>query len=450
MSAYTLTINGGAATRLESLGISFTGMTLVNMQADAVDLMWFRRRVSEACPFEHNDTVEIFSGSRRLFRGRARRGSTTSGSVAIKIIGPWSHFEELTSQMSVYTTVYNTFLGLRVGDTYDIVYDPGDQILKTDGTFYTVPAGPDLTVTWTVAYARTYVGGATTGTVNVNDLWSARHWLFKITSIPGQIYTTLADQFDLVTGYVDHVAAGLVTFGDFSWGGMVAPRLRTIADTMVSEVIRQTLAMKPDAALWWDYSGTGLPVVNGGVASLETPLTLTIGIRDGQALSNYVLAVADELVPDGVVISWEGSVSEAAGIGQVLVSDTYPVNTSRLSPRVLQHTIEFADTPAVTGMAQEVYTSLSVRRAQGQLDVIDTDFSLGLRPGRTIYLTGDPQLEGIQLWVQSVSWDPGTGIARLTVGYPAHLALRDRIDLRGWFRLTMHDVFFTTTQIVPP
>jgi hypothetical protein len=119
-------------------------------------------------------------------------------------------------------------------------------------------------------------------------------------------------------------------------------------------------------------------------------------------------------------------------------------------PGVILHTISEGTTYIAPGLAKEVYDSLAVRRAQGSLTVLDRDFSLGLRPGRVITLGGDPALVGVQLWVQSVSWNPGDGLARLTVGYPAHLQLRDRADLKGWFKYTFTGVFGeVNTWIVP-
>jgi hypothetical protein len=118
-------------------------------------------------------------------------------------------------------------------------------------------------------------------------------------------------------------------------------------------------------------------------------------------------------------------------------------------PGMLLHTVT-DEIKHVPGIAKEVYHSLAVRRAQGSLTVVDRDFTLGLRPGMVISLSGDPQLAGIQLWVQSVSWNPATGLAQLTVGYPVHLQLRDRVDLKGWFKMSFTGVFGEYSSWIVP
>jgi hypothetical protein len=297
--------------------------------------------------------------------------------------------------------------------------------------------------------------------------------------------------------------------------------VRTVSDIAVSEAIRQVLAMKPDAAVWWDYSGSGVPVLNARVASLETATELVIGTRTGQALAAYQLKTADDLVPSGVVVRWERDGSTTTGLGTPYLADFFPgsevltncdvtngstqvdcdstanlvagmavsgtyvptfatvssiTNGTRFvlsnaatgtlagqrmvarsdsgaasyEPGTLLHTVTDEMT-FVPGVAKEVYTSLTTRRAQGSLTVVDRDFSQGLRPGAVFTLTGDPQLTDVQLWVQGVSWSPDTGLAQLTVGYPSHLQLRDRIDLKGWLRRSFTGVFGEVSSwIVPP
>ncbi len=447
---YYITINGGSMKETRELGLGFTGLELQNMQADSATLRWTRRRVSDACPLVHNDTVEIFADTRRIFRGRTRLGSVTSEGAGISILGPWSHLEEMTSHMSIFAGYMNSYIGKRAGDTFPVAYPAGSAIPTTSGGPYTVPPGPDKTITWTMAYAYSYAAGASVGTVNVNLSWSARHWLFRVGGTPGQVYTTLASQFSQIMAGVAHLAEpDPFTTGLTSFGSTVVPKVRTISDTNLAECVRQTLAMKPDAAVWWDYSGISVPVLRAGVASAESSTALGIGDHDGHVLTNYSLKVADELVPAGVLIRWESGASNVTGLGNVVLADAYPAATPGYAPGVLVHTVE-TEMPYVTGLAQEIHSSLAVRRAQGQLTLMDRDFSLGLRPGKVFTLTGDPQLAGVQLWVQSVSWSADTGMVQLTVGYPAHLQLRDRVDLRGWLRYTFHGPHFTTTQIIPP
>jgi hypothetical protein len=410
--SYTLTINSGAAQSFESLGLSFMGLNLANLALDSAALRWTRRRVSEACPLARNDVVEIFLGTTRLFYGRARLGTITADGASIAIVGPWSYAEETTSHVSLFSGSEGLVLGKRVGDSFAIVYPAGSGILKTDGTTYTVPPGPDLTVTWTVTTGPyTYTAAATTGSMDVSFMWSTKHWLFRPGGTVGQVYTTLADELDMRLDYIDHIYTPDIWTRDVaSLGSTVVPKIRTVADLKMSDVLRQTVAMKPDMAAWFGYSGTGVPTLNFRVASAESAVTIPIGSREGYALPDYRLTEASELAPTGVLIRWEDTPDDVTGLAQPLNVDKYPSTTNCLAPGVLHHTVEFAQ-PFVAGLAEEIYTSLAVRRAQGTLTILDRDFTLGLRPGMTIYLTGDPQLADVQLWVQSVSWSPDTGLA---------------------------------------
>lgn len=495
--SYSITINGGAVQTLESLRLAFSALDLANMAPDFVSLKWSRRTASEACPLAHNDDVEIFLDSTRLFCGRARLGAVAADSVSIRIAGPWSHLEEQTYHLSLAPGRIGRPDGFVLGETYAVTYPP-----------FSLSPGQTLshTITFTISTRSRYTGfPATTGETDVNMVWASRCWLFRPGGTAGQIYTTQADELDRVLLFMSTTnAPDLFTVGDIDLGITLAPRVRTIVDQPVSECVKQVLAMNPSAAAWWEYEGSGLPVFRVGAASEETPLELVIGDHEGQALTDYQLKVADELVPAGVVVRWEQNPDDSTGLGDPQFADFFPgmevltngsvTNTSTTvtcdstanlevgmtlvaigvpqgaivssitngttfvissaatgtlagqrmiarkatgatsyQPGVLVHTVA-EDVTVVPGIAKEIYHSLAVRRAQGTLTVYDPDFALGLRPGRVIYLTGDPQLTDVQLWVQSISWSPDTGLAQLTVGYPQHLQLRDRIDLKGWFR----------------
>lgn len=525
MSNYTLKINGADASELRSLGMAFGSMKLVNMQPDSLSLRWTRRRVSEVCPISYNDVVEIFQNGRRLFHGRARPGTMTSEGQSIDVVGPWSHLDEQIYQLSLWYDSYGQPEGKLLGDTFTAVVPAGTQIWRGGvGGWYTLPY--DHEITWTVSTRASYAGyPATTGELDVNMLWASRCWIFKPVLSATKFYTTIQDEWSRVMDYVAHTHdPAIFDLGTVQLGKVLGPRTRTLADSPVSETLRQVLALKPDTAVWWDYSSPGLPKINARVASLEAPLELSIGTR---AVQEYQLKVADELVPSGVIIRWESEQgdSEDTGLGRPYLADFYPgsihlgpcsysngsttltaASTAGLEvgmkltglylpngvtitaitgpatitmseapsglptspyddirvvarkatgavcyqPGVLLHTISEGTTFIAPGLAKEVYDSLAVRRAQGSLVILDRDFSLGLRPGRVITLSGDPTFAGVQLWVQSVAWSPGDGLARLTVGYPAHLQLRDRADLKGWFKISFTGVFGeVNTWIVP-
>lgn len=510
---FSVTINGSASAYMRGLNLAFSGLELVNMATDSASLRWVRKRASECCPIAHNDTVEIWQAGVRLFRGRARLGAVTHEGVPIKLLGPWSHLEEQIFQLSLEVANLGEPDGLILGDTYVVAYPPYSLNVAQSSTH---------NVTFTVTTRSGYAGWpATTAESDVNMGWASRCWLFRPSGTSGQVYTTIQDEWTRLMLYISTVnPTALFDVGDVAFGSLLAPRVRTVSDITTAEALKQILAMKPDAAVWWDYSGDALAEMRAGVASLETALELTIGSSNGTVLTGYQLRVADELVPAGVVVRWERDVSTSTGLGSPYLADFYPgsevlttcsvstgsagvscdstaslevgmivtgtyvptgttvtaigsgttftmskVATGTLAsqrmiaraadgaasyqPGVLLHTVtdEMAFVP---GIAKDVYQSLAVRRAQGTLTVLDRQFQLGLRPGRVINLTGDAQLTGIQLWVQAVSWSPDTGLAQLTVGYPQHLQLKDRVDLRGWLKASFSTPFQSFSWTVPP
>ena len=515
---YTIAINAAAAVSMQSLGLAFTGLELANMNNDVAALRWTRRRASQACPIAHDDTVEIFRSGTRLFRGRAQLGTVTNEGLPIRLFGPWSHLEDQTYQMSIVPGSTGTPAGKVIGDTFSTSYSAGQSVWN--GFTYQVLPAP-ITINWTVGVRASYTYPNTTGTVDVNMGWTARHWLFRPSGDASTVYTTVDEEWDRLMLFMTTTNSSPVfTEGTVALGGTLSPRVRTISDIRMSEAVRQVLALKPDAALWWTYSGDSVPVLNARVASLETSTELVIGTRQGMALPGYSLKVLSELIPAGVVIRWEREVSTSTGIGKPYVADIFPgmetatncattsgsnvvscdstanlytglmVNgnnvpsgttvtailsgtTFRIStnaigtasgtrfvfrastgvacyePKALVHTVtdEIALAP---GVAKEIYTALATPRAQGTLTVVDRDFSLGLRPGAVFTLAGDPQLEGVQLWVQGVSWSPDTGLAQLAIGYPAHLQLRDLVDLRGWLKAGFSTPNQSNSWVVPP
>jgi hypothetical protein len=159
-------------------------------------------------------------------------------------------------------------------------------------------------------------------------------------------------------------------------------------------------------------------------------------------------ALVSSITNDTTFVVSIAATGTLSGVNNRMVARSATGATS-YQPGTLIHTVT-NEIPLAPGIAKEIYQSLAVRRAQGTLTVLDRNFTLGLRPGLVITLTGDPQLAGVQLWVQSVAWSPDTGLAQLTVGYPAHLQLRDRVDLRGWFRWTFTGPFNTYSWLTPP
>lgn len=517
-SPYFISINGADQVRMEALKLAFASLELNNLQPDVASLRWTRRKASEAPPFQHNDTVEIFRQGRRLFYGRARMGTINAEGCVIRILGPFSHLDEQTYQVNLSAPNAGDTDGYVLGDSFSVTYPPGTA-LWNGSSYVTIPSSH--TVTWTVATRSSFIYPATTGTIDVNMVWTARHYLFKPATSGTSVYTTIQEEWVRLLAFLTATNASEIFTADVvDLGADLAPRVRTISDTKVSEVLRQILSLKPDAAVWFDYGDVGVPKINLRVASLETAESYAVGSGDGKVLSNYQLRIAEELVPSGVVIRWEHDASSTTGLGKPYLADFFPgsevlrdcdltsgsnevdcestadlktgmtaahpyipsgstvtailsgtrfrvssnatstsaaqrilfraaTGAASYEPGCLVHTVT-EDIALAPGIAKQVYTSLSVRRATGQMSLLDRDFTLGLRPGKVITLTGDAALSDVQLWVQAVSWNPATGLADITVGYPPHLQLRDMIDLKGWLRASFSTIYQTFTWLVPP
>lgn len=436
---FSIRINGGAQVPLNSRHLVFTGLELRNMQADSAGLMWTRKTLSDTNPIGYNDTVEIFLEARRIFHGRARPGDVTWQGQPVQILGPWHELEARNYELGL-----DGGNGPLLGDT--ITVSPSGQYW--DGTAWV--SWPS-SVTWTYGTTGSYVPGATTGTLDVNWYRTSRFWLFApVGSGPSMTYKTVAVQLDEILATLGHITnPDVIQVGIMSLGGNASPKVRTVEGLHFGEAMRQTLTVKPDCSIWFDYSASGAPLLNARVASLEAVQTLLVGQGNGQILPGYNLKPTDDMIPAGVIIRWEGDASTTTGLGRPFLVDKYPASIVSYDPRVMIQTVT-EDVPRVPGIAQEIYNSLAVRRTVGSVSVVDVDFSLGLRPGSVVAVDGDAMLSGLQNLVQAVRWNPDTGIAACSVGYPEHLSLRDRLDLKGWLRRVFYVPGALVSQIVPP
>lgn len=434
---FTIKINGAAAVTLKSLGLTITALNLENMQADTTSLTWTRKTRTVACPLVHDDVVEIFlPGPRRIFQGRARLGTRTVNGCPIKIIGPWSHLEDVTWQVNMLGNP----TGPLVGSTFTTYLADGGEFW--DGEEWVPITAGDIV--WTVGWATVWdPGDPLTGTIDVNMAWTSRYGLFA--PVAGFGLRTVDQQWAQLLQFFAHVSdPDLIAEGDFDWGGIMRPSHRTVTDISVAEAMRQTLTIKPDAALWFDYSVAGVPELNGRLAAFEDTLALEIANK-ADAVVDYSLDILDELIPAGVVLRLCADNPFENGLSRPYQSQHYPEEATCYLPNTLVHSL--SQNHFGGPIAQEIYTSLAVRRSQGQIVIQDNDFSLGLRPGRVLSLAGDVELEEIQHWVQSVAWNPATGQVTCSVGYPRHLSLAERLDLKGWIRRCFLPPAVTAPQI---
>lgn len=423
---YTLRQNGGPELALQELTLACTGLKRESMQVDEVTLEWTRQTGGVACPLAEGDEVQLYLDGHRIFVGRVRVGAVQWGGCSLTLRGPWSHFEEFIAHV---VTSSGHWQIPKVGDTWVQLVAEGTQFWN--GTTWVDAPG---NITWTVGYETVWsFDTPEVGTLDVNRGITSRFWLFSMERIPR---VGVVAQMTRLLAYAAHVAdVPYFAEGTLDWGDDVAPKARTVQDLPLAEAIRQTLMAKPDAALWWDYAGDGLPVLNGSVASAEaaTPLELTVGQSVGQVLPDYSVRLMPDLRVNGVCVREEYAASTSTGRGQAYLTAAWPTERAGYARRMLVQTVTEVASGSWALVGQQLYDTLNVMRAQGSLNVLDPDFSLRaeLRPGRVLRLLDDPQLVDVDLWVQAAAWNPATGIHALTVGYPGHLSLQELTDLRS-------------------
>lgn len=400
--SWRMRVNGGEAVELEANGFSWARLELANMAADTATLQWTRRSVAQVCPITHDDVVSLERESGQVvFVGRARVGSVRQTGCSVRLAGPWAWLEQIIWQQ-----------GLSSGAG---------------------PAEDPMSIP------------------NAGLFWTSKFWLFEPT---GSGYRTVDYQLAELMLWMDVVHPNLIDHGVpalrsppehvYDTGDPAAPKRRTVQDISVAEALRMILAVKTDAAVWWDYT-TQIPGLNLRIADNETAVEID---AEGPPLVSYDLAVLDELRPAGVYVRWEGSTSGVTGKAtSIRLAERAPVDTLTYAPNVLTQTISEPATDLQTGLAAELFRALDRRRSSGVVVVSDPGFRLGLRPGMVLSLSGDAMLEGVQHWVQSVSWVPSTGLATLRIGYPAHLGLRERLDLRAVVRRMFYPANYPSTQV---
>lgn len=431
----TYVVNGAAPVLGRDLGISLRSLERRNMQTDQAHLQWTRRRASVACPLAHDDEVEIFRGETRIFRGRVRFGQGNERGYSLQVIGPWARLEEYYYQISQYGSLLP-----KEGGTVDIAYGPEEE--WWDGSAWQ-PFPPVVTYTFLTTGGLIAYDGGTTGEINLNFMWTSMYYLFnKVVGVPKTVVQQLGELFFWCYQMIDPApfAPGEIS----ALGAVQLPKIRAVADLRVSEAIQQTLSGKPDAAIWFDY-GPDVPEVNIRVASLEEAIELTVG---GAVLRDYRVRPVDELIAHGVVVRFQEQFSEIYGFGFPTLVDAYPAGTACYDAKIVLQTVATTES-AGYGAAQSVYESLSPRRGDGTLVVRDAVFGGGWRPGQVVQIVGDPVMAGVKLWVQSVVWDALKAETTLTVGYPAHLNIRDMISLRKYARTAFLGLDYQIPQVWP-
>lgn len=442
----TCTIAGGPEVSLESLSLALGVINLSNMQNDTAALTWTRPdgRVSlgTLCPIAHDDTVDIWINGVRKFRGRARIGKLSRASIPITLEGPWSYFER-TPWQTFNLNSGDLFMGVPViGETFRQYY-AGMPVWN--GTTWVNHTG---WITWTVGSTTAIdfsepvaPGEDRTGTLDASLAWTSRQWLFEGFAPVSLQITGLMAYFSRIYSGAPPVAEGIQELGD-----LLRTRPRTVQDIRLAEAIRQTLQAKPDASVWIDYS-VEPPSLNMRVASLEEARVLHVTSPE---VIDWPVTIHDDLRLRGVFLRWEHEPSPFTGQGTLLWLHKWPLSgVVTYEEDVLVQTISGTGFDSVNFLTKQLYDTLNVRRSSGSLLMDDPTFSRGWRPGSTLYLEGDAMMEGVQHLVQGVSWSPGTGQTTLTVGYPRHLSLNDRLDLQRVLREIWYPMRWNTQQVIP-
>ena len=232
-------------------------------------------------------------------------------------------------------------------------------------------------------------------------------------------------------------------------GSAASPKFRTFQDQRVAALVASLLAVKPDVAVWFDYSAE-TPQIRMRSAAMETEQRLTLG---GLPLKQVSATPRPELQPSGVVIRWEIPTDATwpwRGYRRPAWIDKSPSTIMPHSLGVVTHTLDYiADVAQFKPqLAASLMESLGTLRATGSMTLQFTDpaEAIAIRPGLTYRLTGDPMLSACQLLVQDTTWNVVAGQVQCGLGYPRALDLQTINDLKGW----ISRVYFGVTNALIP
>lgn len=414
---------------LESLNLSISGLTFNNLSEDTCELTWVRES-GDIPPFLFDDLVRIYTSEggpepeyRLIFLGRVGPGSESASdsdmSESFTLSGPFGDLRR-----HIFT---RTPTGIGEVDYGDILTIGDQTVIITAGIttidFFTTP----------IQVPPGYV-------------IDARGHLFDPPWPPiPPTYRHLKDQVtELLQYIVDRLddEPGGVTFqfdpADWAFfGADVTPKFRTFQDRNVADLLIECLSVKPDAAVWFDYSQEP-PVLHIDKASEVTPTSIALGEPPVVSLRGAPRA---DLVVSGVVIRYDWSEWAGAGYNRgwcpTWQVDTYPPAAKADDARVVTMTqVEYVFWRD-SNLAQPIYEAMSVLRFQGSLVYDDTALEAGWHPGMTLEVTGDADaINRGQLLIQSAAWNAATGQWTLTLGLPAILGIETLKDLRGWLQVS--------------
>jgi hypothetical protein len=223
-----------------------------------------------------------------------------------------------------------------------------------------------------------------------------------------------AEAVDYAIFYANLYNGGVPLFsrGDFSTVAAQAP-WETGRDLSCAEVLRRCLRWTRDAVTWWDHSGE-IPVLQ--VQRRASLTAAELAIDDADRIAEYSLTPRPDLVPVGVVITYERTRMEVDGSGAQtgsqwtqLVTQKYPLTTGK-GPRVVTATLTLSGAgdgaePVPSGLAQNYYESLATMPWEGSLRLLEADPTgvamvgnrLNFTGGRTAWETMDAVIQRVSI-----------------------------------------------------
>lgn len=174
--------------------------------------------------------------------------------------------------------------------------------------------------------------------------------------------------------------AALFSRGSFAEVNAEAP-WETGRDLPCSEVLRRCMRWTRDAVAYWDYSGE-IPELN--VKRRASLTAAVLDIEDADRIADYSLTPRPDLVPRGVVLTYEQSISEINGEGAdtgrqwtKYTEQRFPADVDD-GPRVVTATLSLEGTgegaePIPASLAQTYYESLATMPWEGSLRLLEAD-----------------------------------------------------------------------------
>ncbi len=218
----------------------------------------------------------------------------------------------------------------------------------------------------------------------------------------------------------------------------VSAPLDEVRDLTCAECIKHSLAWSPDAVSWFDYS-SGVPILN--IAARAFLSSISKDVTAGNLIDTFSITPRGDLVPNGVVLVYEKTKTDANGVAYTDTSTDFvgPLSGIGVIVATIQLTGNGTDTPEPDpiGLAAALYASLVTLQYDGDLVTKEVDCAGDLRPGKVLNLTnGRTVWASMNALIQTVSEDLLHGVTTATFGPPSHLSPQDFVNMLLFNRKT--------------